>query len=76
MFHDRVLTSKLNLIRERALRRVCKRSETEFEKLMKKTLTSHQHNLQLLMIEIYKTKHSLNLAFMREVFVRELINTT
>ena len=28
---------------------------------------THQHNLQLLMIEIYKTKYSLNPTFMREV---------
>ena len=68
MFLDRVLNSKLNLIQERALRMVCKGSETECENLMKRTLTTHQHNLQLLMIEIYKTKHSLNPTFMRDIF--------
>ena len=68
MFHDRVLNSKLNLIQERAFRLVCKGSETECENLMKRTLTTHQRNLQLLMIEIYKTKHSLNPTFMRDVF--------
>ena len=31
-------------------------------------LTTHQHNLQLLMIEKYKTKNSLNPTFMRDVF--------
>ena len=45
MFHDRVLNSKLNLIQERVLRLVCKGSETEYEKLMNKTFTIHQHNL-------------------------------
>ena len=60
MFHDRVLNSKLNLIQERTLRLVCKGSETECENLMKRTLTTHQHNLQLLVIEVYKTNHSLN----------------
>ena len=68
MFHDRVLNSKLNLIQERALRLVCKGSETECENLMKRTLTTHHHNLHLLMIEIYKTKHSLNPTFIRDVF--------
>ena len=34
---------------------------------MKRTLATHQHNLQLLMIEIYKTKHSLNQTFKRDV---------
>ena len=41
MFHDRVVTSKFNLIQERALRLVCKGSETECENLMKRTLTTH-----------------------------------
>ena len=58
----------LNLTQERALRLVCKGSETECENLMKRPLTTHQHNLQLLMSEIYKTKHSLNPTFMRDVF--------
>ena len=44
MFHDRVLNSKLNHIQETALRLVCKGSDTEFEKLMKNTLTNHHHN--------------------------------
>ena len=68
MFHDRVLNSKLDLIQETALRLVCKGSETECESPLKRTLTTHQHNLQLLMTEIYKTKHSLNPTFMRDVF--------
>ena len=68
MFYDRVLISKLSLNQERALRLVCKGSETECEDLMKRALTTHQHNLQLLIIEIYKTKNSLNPTFMRNVF--------
>ena len=44
-------------IQERALRLVCKGSDTEFEKLMKNTLTTHQHNLKLLMIEISDVMH-------------------
>ena len=71
MFHDRVLNSKINRIQERALRLVCKGSDTEFEKLMKNTLTTHQHNLQLLMIEIYKTKNNLNPSIMRDVFTEK-----
>ena len=35
---------------------------------MERTLTTHQHKLQLLMTEIYKTKHSLNPTLMRDVF--------
>ena len=72
MFHDMVLNSKLNFIQKRALRLVCKGSETGHGKLINKTLTTHQHNLQLLMIEIYKTKHSLNPTFMKDVFTERI----
>ena len=76
MFYDRMLNSMLTLIRERALRLVYIGIERKFEKLMKITLTTHQHNLQLLLIEIYKTKHSLNPPFMRDDLQREIISTT
>ena len=77
MFHDRLLNSKLYFIQKRALQLVCKGSKTGHEKLMNETLITHQHNLQLLMIKIYKTKHSLNPNFMKDVFIlKELINTT
>ena len=69
MFHGMVLNSNLNLIQERASRLVCKGSETEWEKLMSKTLTTHQHNLMImLMTEIYETKQNLNRTFARVVF--------
>ena len=56
MFHDRATNSKLNHIHERALRLVCRDSVSELEKLKKKYGTIHLNNLQLLMIEIFKTK--------------------
>ena len=68
MLHDRVSNSKLNHIQERGLRLECKGSDTEFEKLMKNTLTTRLHNVQLLMIEIYKRKNDLNLSIMLDVF--------
>ena len=68
MFHDRTTNSKLNRIHERALRLVCKDSESELEKLKKKYATIHQHNLQLLMTEIFKTKNNLNPTFMKNIF--------
>ena len=34
-----------------------------------KSLTVHQRNLQLLMIEIFKTKNNLNPTFMKDIFV-------
>ena len=42
-FLDRATNSKLNRIHERALRLVCKDSESELEKLKKKYGTIHQH---------------------------------
>ena len=64
--------SKLNHIQERALRLVCKGSDTEFETLMKNILTIHQHNLQLLMIEYtYTTKNNLNPSVMRDAFTEK-----
>ena len=68
MFHNRVLNSKLNFIQKRVLRLVCEGIETGHEKLMNKTLTTHQHNLQLQMTEIYKTKHRLNPSFLKGIF--------
>ena len=40
MFHDRATNSKLNRIHERALRLVCKDSESELEKLKKKFIST------------------------------------
>ena len=31
-------------------------------------MTIHQHNLQLLMVEIFKTKNNLNPIFMKYIF--------
>ena len=73
MFHDRATNSKLNRIHERALRLVCKDSEPELEKLKEKYGTFHQHNLQLLMIEIFKTKNNLNPTFMKNIFTERNI---
>ena len=73
MFHDRAANSKLNRIHERALRLVCKDSESELEELKKKYGNIHQHNLQLLMIEIFKTKNNLNPTFMKNIFTERNI---
>ena len=66
-FHDRATNLKLNRIHERALRLVCKDSEAKLTKLKKSYGTIHQHNLQLLMIEIFKTKNNLNPKFMKNI---------
>ena len=70
MFHDMGLNAKVNKIQERALRIVYKNSHADYESLLKldNAVSIHQRNLQYLMIEIYKTKKSLNPSFMSEIF--------
>ena len=71
MFHDRCLNAKVNKIHERALRIVYKDSHADYEALLTfdNVVSIHQRNLQYLMTEIYKIKHSLNSSFMSETFV-------
>ena len=70
MFYDRNLNNKINRIHERALRIAYKDNVSTFEKLleMDNSVTVHQRNLQLLMVEIYKTKYNLNPSFMKQIF--------
>ena len=71
MFHDRAANSRINKIHERALRIVYRETESSFNELLAKdnSVSVHQRNLQLLMIEIYKAKNSLNPPFMEDIFV-------
>ena len=71
MFHDRTINSKVNKIRERALRIVCKDRGDDFVNTVNNFVTPHQHNLQLLMLEIFKTKNDLNPTFMKD-FCRKI----
>ena len=73
MFHDRNVNNKINKIHKRALRIAIKDTPSKFEDLLKKaaSVTIHQRNLQLLITEIYKTKHDLNPKFMGEFFVEK-----
>ena len=68
MFHDRGSNSKINRIQERALKLVCIVGGRELEVKREKNLSTHQRNLQLLMVEIYKAKHSISPEFMKDVF--------
>ena len=68
MFYDRNLNNKINRIHERALRIAYKDNVSTFDELleMDNSVTVHQRNLQLLMLEIYKTKYDLNPSFMKQ----------
>ena len=76
MFKDRTTNKKLNRTFAKALRLVCKGSESKLDKLKEKYGTIHQHVLHLLMVEIFKTKNTLNPTFMEKILPRERCNTT
>ena len=71
MFHDRNLNNKINKMHLRALRIAYRDYESDFETLLKRdnSVTVHQRNLRLLMVEIYKTKENLNPEFMKDIFI-------
>ena len=52
----------------------CKDNESEPEKFVEKYVTIHQHNLPLLMVEIFKTKNNLNVTFMESIFTERNIH--
>ena len=70
MFHDRKMNRKINKIQERALRIAYGCNTSQFKELLEKenSVSIHQKNLQLLMIEIYNTRKRLNPSFMIEIF--------
>ena len=75
MFYDRKSYSKINKVHERVLRIIHKDSTSNFEGLLiKRNSVSVQHrNLQLFLIEIYKSINNLNRSFMAEVFAINVV---
>ena len=73
MLHDRNVTNKINGIHRGALTIANKEHVSTFEKLLEldNSVTVHQRNLQLLMVEIYKTKYNLNPSFMKQIFEKK-----
>ena len=72
LFHSRRLNNRINNIHERALRLVYRDySRTSFKALLQidKSVTIHQRNLQVLIIEIFKTKVGINPEIMNEIFI-------
>ena len=70
MFHDRNMDNKIHKIQERALRIAYGCNTSQVKELLERenSVSIHQKNLQLLMIEIYKTRKRLNPSFMIEIF--------
>ena len=76
MFHDRRINNKVNKIHERALQIAYKDSHSCFEFLLERNnpVSLHQINLQLLLVEIFKTKENLNPSFKNDIFVERTEN--
>ena len=68
-FHNRSLNNRINRLQERALRLVCKGTNSSIVELLgKKTFTIHQKNIKIRAIEIHKAKHKIAPEMMRELF--------
>ena len=77
MFHDRRVNAKINHIHERGLRIAYQDRTSSFEELLitDNSVSIHQRNLQLLIIQIYRTRMNLNPPpFMKEIFVEREIH--
>ena len=73
MFCDRALDNKINRLHEKALRIASRNKTFDFNTLLLESnaVSTHKRNLQLLMIEVYKTIQNLNPSFMKEIFVQK-----
>ena len=73
MFCDRAPDNKINRLHEKALRIASRNKTFDFNTLLLQSnaVSTHKRNLQLLMIEIYKTTQNLNPSFMKEIFVQK-----
>ena len=70
MLHSNILNNRINNIHERALRLTYKDNKSSFKQLLEKdhSVTVHQKNLQVLVIEVFKVKNSLAPNIMKDVF--------
>ena len=69
-FHGRRANSKINHIRERALRIVCKNNVLSFEELLElgESFAIHHRNIQSLATELFKIKNNLLVTIMNDIF--------
>ena len=69
----KTLNNKISRIHERALRITYKDMGYNFDQMLLRdsAVPIHIRNLQLLMIQVYKTKWELNSIFMKEIFIEK-----
>ena len=70
MFHSRRLKNHINHIHERALRIIYPGYSSSFTKLLRKDspLTTHQINLKLLVVEMFKIKLGVSPEIKKDIF--------
>ena len=70
MFHDRRVNTKITSIHKRTLQIAYQDRMSCFEELLAAdhSISIHQRNLQLLVVEIYRRRMNLNLCFMKGIF--------
>ena len=77
MFRDRNVNMKINRLHERALRIVYQDDLSSFDDLLKRdgSFSIHEKNIQILAIELYKSKHGLANELMQGVFPSDVLRT-
>ena len=72
MFCERTLDNKINRIHEKALHIASQNKTYDFNTLLLEanSVSIHKRNLQLLLIEVYKTIQNLNPSFMKEILYK------
>ena len=72
MFSSRKSKNLINKIRDWSLRIISDDKESDLQALLEKPnqLTIHQRNLQVLMIEVYKTLNSYTLSSMENLLLQ------
>ena len=75
MFCDRALNRKVNHVHEMALRIAYKDCKNDLGSLLgqSNSISIRVRNLQLIMMEIFKTKFELHPPFMKDIFIERII---
>ena len=70
MLHSRKLNNRINKIHERALRLVYNDNVSSFQDLLIKSnsVSVHHKNIQILAIELYKTKNDIGPELLKHIF--------
>ena len=73
MLCDLAMNNKMNRTHEKALPIASQNEIADFNTLLLEanSVSKHKRNLQMLMVEVYKTVQNVNASFMKEIFVQK-----